>query len=195
MLAKLLQFLYPLLEENTFYEYSDMWTHSNWVGVTYISRLSPTWKFQFHFTCITDVSPAFSNCQVKKYPPLKKKTTPKSKNKALFKEKRAPGKTPLYQGSLEHLTTLCMTSVYFHFFLCLSIISSLCIVYNRGARLVCTCLDTPSWWWHLANKNVTCSIYARVGRKMKSTCVWVQPFFSKNPKQQSNRLIISERLI
>ena len=50
------------------------------------------------------------------------------------------------------LTALCMTSVYFHFFLCLSIISSLCIFYNRGARLALACLDTPLWWWHLVNE-------------------------------------------
>ena len=172
---------------------TDMWTYPHWAGVTRISRLSPTWKFQLHFTRTTDVSPAFCNCQVKKYPPPKR--TQKNKSKALFKEKKAPGKTPLYQWSLKHLTTLCMTSSPFTFFLCLSIISSLCVIYNRSARLALACFDTPSWWWYLVNENVACSIYARAGRKMKSTGVGVQLFFSKNPKQRNNGVIISERLI
>ena len=98
---------------------------SNVCEITRISKLSPAWKFKIHFTRITDVSPAFCNCQVKNILPPQKKKTRKNKNKALFKEKKAPGKIPLYQWSLEHFTTLCMTSVYFHFFLCLFIISSL----------------------------------------------------------------------
>ena len=130
------------------YVATDMWTPSHWAGVTLISRLSPAWKFKLHFTRITDVSSAFCNCQVNKYPPpskKKKKNPRKNKNKALFNEKKVPGKTPLYQRSLEHLTTLSMTSVYFHFFslsLCHFFLS---IVYNRGARLARACFDTPSW--------------------------------------------------
>ena len=99
---------------------SDMWTHSHWAGVNRISRLSPAWKFQLYFTRITDVSPAFCNCQVKNIlgapPPQKKKKNTKKQKQSFIKEKKAPGKTPLYQRSLEHLTTLCMTSVYFHCF-------------------------------------------------------------------------------
>ena len=124
---------------------SDMWTHSHWAGVNRISRLSPAWKFQLYFTRITDVSPAFCNCQVKDIlpsPPKKKQNKQKrrNRNKALFKEKKAPGKTPLYQRSLEHLTTYVWRQSTFTVFLCLSIISSLCIVYNRSARLTLACL-------------------------------------------------------
>ena len=78
---------------------TDMWTQPHWAGVTHISRLSPAWKFKLLFTRITDVSPAFCNCQVKQYPPPppppKKKTktkTRKNKNKALFKEIKNLGK-------------------------------------------------------------------------------------------------------
>ena len=122
--------------------------------LTRIERVSPAWKFKLHFTRITDVSPAFCNCQVKKYPPpskKKNKKTRKNKNKALFKEKKVPGKTSLYQRSLEHLTTLCMTSVYFHFhFFSLSLYHLFfSIVYNRAARLALACFDTPSWWYIL----------------------------------------------
>ena len=122
-----------------------------------LNRMKISASFHPHYRCftsITDISPAFSNCQVKKYPPpLKKKTTTwKNKNKALFKEKKAPGKTLLYQRSLKHLTTLCMTSVYFNFFFFVSVISSLCIVYNRGARLALACFDTLSWWHILQTK-------------------------------------------
>ena len=101
---------------------TDMWTHPHCAGVTRISRISPAWKLQLHFTRNTDVSPAFCNCQVKQYPsPPKKKTHQKKQKKALFKEKKEPGKTHLYQRSLGHFITLCMTSVYFHFFsFCLS---------------------------------------------------------------------------
>ena len=95
----------------------------------------------------------------------------------------------MYQRSLEHLTTLCMTSVYFHF-LSLSLYHFFfSIVYNRGARLPLTCLDTPSWLQHLVNENVECSLYARAGRKVKNTRVGVQLFFLEEPeakKQQSN---------
>ena len=66
-----------------------MWTHPYWVGVTRISRLLLAWKLKLHFTCITDVSPAFCNCQVKQNPPPQKKTKQKKqnkkKNKVLFK--------------------------------------------------------------------------------------------------------------
>ena len=48
---------------------------------------------------------------------------------------------------------------------------------------------------HLVNENVECSLYARTGRKVKNTRLGVQPFFSKNQKQKSNRVITSERLI
>ena len=51
------------------------------------------------------------------------------------------------------------------------------------------------WWWHLANENVACGIYARASRKMKNMRVGIQPLFSKSPKQKSNGVIISERLI
>ena len=48
--------------------------------ITRISKLSPAWKFKIHFTRITDVSPAFCNCQVKNIlPPQKKKNTKKQK--------------------------------------------------------------------------------------------------------------------
>ena len=40
----------------------------------------------------------------------------KKQKKSLFIEKKALGKTPLYHRSFEYLTTLCMTSVYLHFF-------------------------------------------------------------------------------
>ena len=59
---------------------ADMWTHPHWASATRISKLSPAWKFKLHFTRITDVSPAFCNFQVKKYPPpSKKKDTKKQK--------------------------------------------------------------------------------------------------------------------
>ena len=82
-----------------------------------------------------------------------------------------------------------MTSVYFHFFslpLCHLFFS---IVYNRGARLSLVCFETPSWWQHLVNKNVECSLYACAGRKVKNTRVGVQAFFVEEPeakKQRSN---------
>ena len=145
-----------------------MWTHPHWAGITRMSRLSPAWKLKLHFTRITDVSPAFCNCQVEQYPPpKKKKKIRKNKNKALFKEKKEPGKTPLYQRSPEHLTTLCMTSVYFHFFSLSLYHLFFSIVYNRVARPVLACFDTPSWWKHLVNENVECSFYTRTGRKVK----------------------------
>ena len=56
-----------------------MWTHPHWAGVTRISKLSPAWKFKLPFTRITDLSPAFSNFQVKKYPKKKEKPTKKQK--------------------------------------------------------------------------------------------------------------------
>ena len=113
-----------------------------------LTRMKISAWFHPHYLCftrITDISPAFCNCRVKKYPPpLPPKKTRKNKNRALFKEKKAPGKTSLYQGSLKNLTALCMMSVYFYFFLCLSIISSLGIVYNRGARFARACFYTSS---------------------------------------------------
>ena len=99
-------------------------------------------------------------------PPQKKKIR-KNKNKSLFKEKKEPGKTPLYQRSPEHLTTLCMTSVYFHFFSLSLYHLFFSIVYNRVTRPVLACFDTPSWWKHLVNENVECSFYTRTGRKVK----------------------------
>ena len=68
-----------------------MWTHPHWAGVTRISKLSPAWKFKLPFTRITDVSPAFSNFQVKKYPPHPKKNK-KTKKKLYLKKKRHLGK-------------------------------------------------------------------------------------------------------
>ena len=129
---------------------SDMWTHPQWVGATRILRVSPVWKSQLHITRFTDVSPAFCNCQVKKWPPLKN-------------HKKAEAKLYLKR--------------------------------KIGARLAVACFGTPSWWWHLLNKNVTFSIYAGAGRKMKSTRVGVKPFFSKKLKQKTNWVIISEKLI
>ena len=58
-----------------------MWTHPYWVGVTRISRLLLAWKLKLHFTCITDVSPAFCNCQVKQNPPPQKKQNKKNKTR------------------------------------------------------------------------------------------------------------------
>ena len=135
-----------------------------------LTRMKISASFYPHYRCFTRILYLSSK---KISSPLPKKTR-KNKNKALFKEKKAPGKTLLYQQSLEHLTTLCMTSSTFTFFLCLSIISSFCIVYNRGTRLAPACFDTPSWWWHLVNENVARSIYALAGKKMKSTLVGVQ---------------------
>ena len=124
--------------------------------LTRIERVLPGFRDSHPPENLNFTSPALPifhpHSSSKKYPrPQKNKKqkqnkTRKNKNKVLFKEEKAPGKTPLYQRSLEHLTTLCMTSVYFHFFfLCLCIISS-SIVYNRGARLALACFGTPSWW-------------------------------------------------
>ena len=133
---------------------TDMWTQPHWAGVTHISRLSPAWKFKLLFTRITDVSPAFCNCQVKQYPP----PPPPPQKKKKQKQKREKTKTKLYlkrlrtwenpscQRSLEHLTTLCMKSVYFHFFSLSLYHLFFSIVYNRGARLALACFDTPLWW-------------------------------------------------
>ena len=59
-----------------------------------LTRMKISTSFHPHYQCftrITDVSPAFCNCQVKKHPPHQKKTQ-KNKNKVLFKDKKAPGK-------------------------------------------------------------------------------------------------------
>ena len=119
-----------------------------------LTRMNISLSFHPHrqcFTSIIDVSLAFCNCQVKKHPsprPLpKKKKNRKNKNKPLFKKNRRLGK-PLFinEQSLENLTTLCMTSVYFHFFSLSLYHLFFSIVYNRGVRLALACFDTPSWW-------------------------------------------------
>ena len=66
-----------------------MWTHPHWAGVTRILRLSPAWTFQLNFTRIAEVSPAFCNCQVKKYPPPPPKKQKKQKQIIVWKEKGA----------------------------------------------------------------------------------------------------------
>ena len=160
-----------------------MWTHLHWAGVNRISRLSPAWKFQLYFTRITDVSPAFCNCQVKHIVPSP--PPEKTETKLYLRRKRRLGKPLCISEALSIWQHYVWRQSTFTVFLCLSIISSLCIVYNRGARLTLACFDNPSWWQHLVNENVACSMYARALRKMKRTRVGAH-FFSKNPKQKKH---------
>ena len=61
------------------------------------------WQSQIFTTTIFYSVANKTKLNISSSPPKKHE---KNNNKALFKEKKVPGKTPLYQRNLEHLITL-----------------------------------------------------------------------------------------